>query len=93
MNKQLLDCLLRQHGKKKFYEIDQSASGDMYSFDGTFMESFNAFLMGDAQSMTKSQYNNIKLFIEFADGNILTTHKDYDALVEFDKHLATIGVE
>ncbi len=89
----MIDCILRLHGKKRFYEISQSARGNMYEFDNKFIQALDTFFMGEVQDMTKSQYNNIELFVKFADGEIDSSHEDYEALVECDKYLATIGVE
>jgi cytochrome c peroxidase len=88
----MIECILRQYGDKKLYKINQSAKGNMYTFDNQFINSFDTYLKGDIQKMTKSQYNNIELFIKYADNEINDTHPDYEALVECDKYLAKIGV-
>lgn len=88
----MLKCILELHGKNKFYHVGQSATGDMYNFDSDFIDSLKLYLAGEENSMTKSQLNNIKLFVDFADGRIESSHKDYKALVEFDKYLVEMGV-
>lgn len=88
MLKKILDC----HGKKKFYEIQQSAKGDMYSFDNGYIETLNNYLNGNSQGLSKSDMNNIALFVSFANGEIGEGHKEYKALVEFDSFLAKIGI-
>lgn len=85
-------CLLGANGYRKFYDVLQSAVGCEYKFDEGFINAFDSFLAGDEKAWTNSQYKNFILFIDFADGKIQSTHKDYDALVELDKYLATMGV-
>ena len=94
MNANEIEFLLSKSGLKKISEKKHSASGITHTFDNAFIEAFTKYLTGGpGTDMTKSQFNNIKLFIDFADEKILKTHKDYDSLVECNKYLATIGVE
>ncbi len=88
-----IDHLLRKRGLKTIADKSYSAKGTAYTFDNSFIEAFDKYLSGTpSKDMTKSQLNNIKLYIEFADGNISDQHTDYETLVECDKYLATLGV-
>lgn len=89
--KDKIDYLLRKRGLKEISKKTYSAAGEEHSFDNVFIKAFDLYLSGVSRdSMTKSQFNNIKLFIDFADGNISQSHEEYSTLVECDKYLATI---
>ena len=89
-----IQTIMEKHGQKKISTIYQTAQGEEHSFDDSFITAFDLYLGGIVnKDMTKSQYNNIILFIDYADGKIDSTHGDYAGLVELDKYLVTIGVE
>jgi len=91
MSRDAIDFLLRQRGLKKISDKTYSAKGAEHNFDNVFIKAFDLFLSGVSRdSMTKSQFNNIILFIDFADGKISQLHEEYNTLVECDKYLATI---
>lgn len=87
------DYLLKRRGLKRISDKKYSATGIDHKFDAEFIEALDLYLSGVATNlMTKSQLNNIKLFIDFADGKIEETHQDYNSLVEFDKYLTTYTI-
>jgi len=88
-----IDQLLRKRGLKKISTVQYTANGTHHSFDNEFIEALDNYLSGNPKSLTKSHWNNITLFIKYADGEINSSHSEYERLVECDKYLATIGVK
>ena len=93
MTNEQIECLLAKQGLKKFYTIFQTATGSVFEFDNDFIIALDNYFLGNTQTMTKSQYKNIKLFLEYADEQTNSTHLDFNALKELDNFLTTIGVE
>ena len=87
-----IDHLLRRRGLKKISDIAQTAKGNNHTFDNEFIQAFDLYLSATVNNdMTKSQYNNITLFIKYADGLIDQSDPHYERLFECDKYLSTIG--
>lgn len=86
----VITALQELYGEKKISTVYQTAQGDNHEFDCNFIKAFDMYLGNEVnEDMIKSQYNNIILFIDFADGKIDSTHSEYNRMVEFDKYLAT----
>lgn len=88
-----LDYLLKKRGLKKISTVKHSAHGKHHEFDNEFIKALDKYLDGTPDLMTKSDWNNITLFIKYADGELDSSHREYERIVELDKYLATLGDE
>lgn len=87
LSKQAVDF----HGFKKFYiQKNKHINGYWFVWDMDFIKKLNSFLIQNQIEMSKSDTNNINLFISYADNNISIEHDDYEAIKELDKFLGEI---
>ena len=84
--------LLSKFGIKPTACTHHTAKGPVKSFDEIFVSAFDKYCMNITFPMTKSQYNNIILYIKYADGELEAGTKEYQEMESLDKHLAKIGV-
>jgi len=87
------ELLLSRYGIRDTSCTKHTASGKVEIFDEDFVKAFDNYCMSSVFPMTKSQYNNIKLFIEHADDQVPNSSDKYYKMKALDNHLVTIGVE
>lgn len=88
-----IKAILETHGKKHISTVYQSVAGEIHDFDSDFIKTLDLYLLGVKNiAMTKSQYENINIFINYANESLESDDDKFEEFQELDKYLATIGV-
>jgi|GEM_PF-5859790 len=79
------------HGFKKIYiEKNRTLNGYWYKWDFNFIIKLNRYLIKDLLHLSKSDINNINLFIHFADQKLTKEKEEYESIKEFDNYLGSL---
>lgn len=84
--------MLQHQGLDSFYQSEHSISGESFEFDSSYIVAFEKYISGEHSSMSKSHWNNINLFIDYANNKVAEDHPEYEALKAFDNYLGKVGV-
>lgn len=79
--------------KKIYFEKNKSLNGYWYVWDYKFVFKFDRYLAKGLVKLSKSDVNNINLFIKYADNELTIEHEEYENIKEFDKYLGGIKDE
>lgn len=85
------ELLLSKYGLKDVSCTKHTADGKQEVFDTDFIKAFDCWCMDEIFPMTKSQYENIILYVKYADSETIDDAKALYKMEELDKHIATIG--
>lgn len=88
LSKRALDL----HGYKKIYlKKLKTLNGYFYDWDEAFVKNLDIYLTGAVnKNLTKSDIENLKMFIDFAENIMTNEHNEYPTMTEVDKHLGSI---
>jgi len=91
LSRTALENALNLMGSKKIYTAARvTLTGVVFDWDLNFIDITNNYLSGKREELSKSDRNNLDLFISFATGQMTTNDENYIVFEEFNKYLGSL---